>query len=712
MDGTPDPYAVVEDSSVEPLGVIYGNVGSVDFNFAVTGAAHKLDYIQCLHGEHGLLLGQIVDLFRETRLSYDGASLISAEGDDKEVKGRLSARVHLFGYTDGQGHLEAPLTPLNAGQHVCRAEDAFVEGVLGLRGRTSNGGIRIGRLKGHDIPVALDANTLIQRHVSVIAKTGGGKSYMAGLLVEGLMEVGVPVVIVDPHGEYGSLMYPNTDAGDLARMHEFGVRPEGFTGSVVEYAVDQELNIGALPIRFSERGMDPATLLEMAGMRSSGPQLALLASAVEMLRAQGVRYGFDDIIEVLHGDRAGSRWNVINALVGLQGSGIFSDHPTDPGNLVKPGQCTVVNLRGLGPDIANIAVAMLMKLLFEGRKKGTVRPHMLVLEEAHTFCPQGGHTQARDLVRTVAAEGRKFGMGMAVITQRPAKVDKNVLSQCHTQIILKVTNPNDLRSVTAAAEGLTTRMGDEIQRLPVGVALVVGGSLAAPVLVEARPRRTKHGGRDIDVVGDALNGGPHGAPATFPTPTYEAVSEPEALPLDDGGVGAGAPADTPVAVSDEHGAAHTDDASTPSLPSDAPAPSPTSDVPVSPPSTDTAVSSPPSDIGIPPRDLGSTGVSPGDRTPGTPPPVGPATPVGAAVRSVPRRRLATAGPVVGGRRARRRGPRESRHSDRHRPRVPPPQGAREGRDGPAHRRGAVGRHQGGAVGEAQRGGGDHWEHGP
>jgi len=208
--------------------------------------------------------------------------------------------------------------------------------------------------------------------------------------VEGLLEVGAPVVIVDPHGEYGSLMHPNTDAGDLSRMHEFGVRPEGFSDSVVEYAVDQELNIGALPIRFSERGMDPVTLLEMSGMRSSGPQLALLASAVEMLRAQGIRYNFDDIIEVLHGDRAGSRWNVINALVGLQGSGLFSDHPTDPGNLVRPGQCTVINLRGLGPDIANIAVAMLMKVLFEGRVYNvSVQGGQSVIQILVRECPKG-----------------------------------------------------------------------------------------------------------------------------------------------------------------------------------------------------------------------------------------------------------------------------------------------------------------------------------
>ena len=138
-----------------PLGVIYGNVGSVDFSFAVTGPARKLDYVQVHHGEHGWLLGQIVDLFRETRLSYDGASLLSAEESGKEVRGRLSARVHLFGYRDEGGHMEAPLTPLNAGQTVYRADDGFIGMALGLGASGASGGAS-GRTSGGASEAARD----------------------------------------------------------------------------------------------------------------------------------------------------------------------------------------------------------------------------------------------------------------------------------------------------------------------------------------------------------------------------------------------------------------------------------------------------------------------------------------------------------------------------------------------------------------------------
>jgi len=143
-----------------------------------------------------------------------------------------------------------------------------------------------------------------------------------------------------------------------------------------------------------------------------------------------------------------------------------------------------------------------MKMLFKARKEELIPPFMLVVEEAHNFCPQSGPAITKEVLKTIASEGRKFGMGLTIVSQRPAKVDKNVLSQCGTQIILKVTNPNDLKAVIASVEGLTTRMSDEIQRLPVAVAIVVGGSISEPIPVEVRTRMTKHGGTAVDIFKD------------------------------------------------------------------------------------------------------------------------------------------------------------------------------------------------------------------
>ena len=90
-------------------------------------------------------------------------------------------------------------------------------------------------------------------------------------------------------------------------------------------------------------------------------------------------------------------------------------------------------------------------------------------------------------------------MGVCIVSQRPAKVDKNIISQCNTNIILKVTNPNDLKAIIQSVEGLTTQTCDEIQRLPIGVAMISGAGLQMPVMAEIRTRETNHGGKSVGI---------------------------------------------------------------------------------------------------------------------------------------------------------------------------------------------------------------------
>ncbi len=85
------------------------------------------------------------------------------------------------------------------------------------------------------------------------------------------------------------------------------------------------------------------------------------------------------------------------------------------------------------------------------------------------------------------------------MSQRPARVDKNLLANCSTQAILKVTNPNDLKSITSSVEGITKETENEIINLHVGTAMIVGIA-DMPLFVKVRPRKTKHGGETIDVV--------------------------------------------------------------------------------------------------------------------------------------------------------------------------------------------------------------------
>jgi hypothetical protein len=150
-----------------------------------------------------------------------------------------------------------------------------------------------------------------------------------------------------------------------------------------------------------------------------------------------------------------------------------------------------------------MVIARVSAKLFQARKLNKVPPMMLIVEEAHNFCPQQGGAMTLGVMKTIASEGRKFGLGLTVVSQRPAKIDKNVLSQCATQVILKVTNPNDLKAITQSIEGLTHGMEDNIQRLPIGSAIITGGSIGTPIIIDVRVRQSKHGGASVSIISPA-----------------------------------------------------------------------------------------------------------------------------------------------------------------------------------------------------------------
>jgi hypothetical protein len=259
------------------------------------------------------------------------------------------------------------------------------------------------------------------------------------------------------------------------------------------------VNLGSIALKLASYGFTADGVGELLGLRGTSVQTAILYKALNRLMTNKQYFTLKELSGVIELDRNGAKWHLINSLENLMATNIFSDEPTPLTELVQPGQATVINLRGTPPLQQQLVVTQLSRQLFEARKLNKLPAMMLVLEEAHQFCPQQGRVRSSNIIRTIASEGRKFGLGLCVVSQRPAMVDKNVLSQCNTQVILKVTNPNDLKAIIASVEGLTTAMIDEIQRLPVSVAIVIGAGIQVPIFIDVRVRETKHGGRPVDI---------------------------------------------------------------------------------------------------------------------------------------------------------------------------------------------------------------------
>jgi uncharacterized protein len=168
-------------------------------------------------------------------------------------------------------------------------------------------------------------------------------------------------------------------------------------------------------------------------------------------------------------------------------------------------QVTIFDLGGVPSDVIELVVSTVSRVLFEtsfwGRDlKGVGRqaPLLSVFEEAHSYLPTGnlaGFVQgfARRGVQRLVREGRKYGLGVLLVSQRPSELDETIMSQCGTMFALRLSNPQDQSRVTSV---IPDSMGGILDILPVlrtGEAVLVGEALPIPSrvrfpLVEPRPR--------------------------------------------------------------------------------------------------------------------------------------------------------------------------------------------------------------------------------
>ncbi|MDD1770528.1 MAG: ATP-binding protein, partial [Methanomassiliicoccales archaeon] len=448
------------------VGIIFGNVGTTEFSFRVFGDIETMEYVQVEHQHEGWVLGRVASMERKTDLSLERAKKLE-DGEDVSIDEIVIAKVDVIGFRDDRGLLQVPRTPFRAGDHVYKGMGNLIKDVIGLKENTDTGAY-LGLLFGHDIRVEVDINSMVQKHVSILAKTGGGKSFLCGDLIEEMMKRDVTILVFDPHGEYGAMREkgPSTKS-----QRNFGITTRGYADHIQEYATDTTINPKAKPLKFTLANLDARELLSLTSIKNGKAFLTSLRKAIEAVRAAKKDYCLKDLINVLEADEEGDNASLINELDYLNEVNLFATQGTKIDDLIVKGKMTIINFKGTPPDIQELIVNRIATAAFELRKVGKIPPMMMVTEEAHNYCPQQGLAASSKIFRTIASEGRKFGLGLTIISQRAAKIDKNVLSQCNTQMILKVTNPNDLKAIAASLEGLSTGMEDEIQRLPIGVAL-------------------------------------------------------------------------------------------------------------------------------------------------------------------------------------------------------------------------------------------------
>lgn len=456
------------------------------------------------------------------------AALLGHADEDSEL---FVLTAGVLGYFDrGVSEFVNPRRLPRVGHPIYRASAALLQQVLNRRSVGEPGGAHIGSLLSRppdEVPIVMDAARFTSTHLAIIAGTGSGKSYLAAVLVEELLRPSnrACVLIVDPHGEYDSL-------AEMSNLEEF-YAPAG--GGLGEYRPAVKV-LSPEQVKVAYRSLELDDLRYLLGRDLSGKQsYALgvayrnaerateghwtLADLKKAIRdwAQDAAVGPDgeasstaDIDASAGGTAAALIWRLNNVL-GRSESRIFDDHQDlSLQDLFRPGQCTVLQLSQVAEREQQVVVATLLRRLYKARLATEKElaapgdptylpyPAFVILEEAHNFAPASADLVTSDQLKRILSEGRKFGVGVCLISQRPGRLDPDVLSQCMTQVLLRISNEVDQARVAQSVESVGRALMDELPGLSKGQAIVAGMSVNTPVLVRVRPRLTRHQAQDPD----------------------------------------------------------------------------------------------------------------------------------------------------------------------------------------------------------------------
>lgn len=392
-----------------------------------------------------------------------------------------------------RGSISLPKVPPRPGTEVYETPREVLEKVF-----QGNGGnwLRIGSLINDGISYGIDVNKLT-RHLAILAVTGGGKSNTVCVLTRRLVdELSATVVIFDMHGEYGDLK--------LGPRANYTARPA----------------INPARLSFNE-------LVELTRIPDNATnQLRVLREAWSTVidNYYAGKTSSDDLIEELTKEvsRARDRGNsdpavgVLNRLSDLQdyyGDILSKSVPLELKEIIKPGMLNVFDLSELDELGADAIVShYLRRLLAErkawkhsGGKRGYPSPVVTVIEEAHVLIPARDSTLTKYWAARIAREGRKFGIGLVIVSQRPRNVDPDVLSQTNNKIILRMVEPQDIKYVQEASEELSEDLANMLPSLNPGEAIVIGSMVRLPAVVKIDPcvcegEPCKKGGGDLDLV--------------------------------------------------------------------------------------------------------------------------------------------------------------------------------------------------------------------
>ncbi len=395
-------------------------------------------------------------------------------------------------------------------------------------------------------PCFADLNELLGKHTAILGSTGAGKSGTVAAILHSILKKGEEsnypkwqpkIVVLDPHNEYGKAFQGHkrlsTDEGTLSLPYwllDLNETIDLLIGRT-EYAATSQANIvkNALLTVRSEAAKtlqldddkltvdspvpyelgDPSGLDEFGAGSDGQPYTKGLVGAINNQRPNNKNKShhedYNRVLRKLDSLMKDERLSfMMRPWTGND------DEITNVLNQVvdQDSRLIVVDLSGIPNEIAGTASAALVRTLFsikiwQTTQERHISPLLLVCEEAHRYIPNSGEAQyasAQDAIRRIAKEGRKYGVGLFLVSQRPSEVESTVLSQCNSWIVLRTSNEADRSHVRGilpdSLEGLT-KMLSGLRRQE---AIFVGQAATLPsrIMIRDLPESELPASNDID----------------------------------------------------------------------------------------------------------------------------------------------------------------------------------------------------------------------
>jgi DNA helicase HerA-like ATPase len=393
-------------------------------------------------------------------------------------------------------------------------------------------------------PCYAELNELLGKHTAILGSTGAGKSGTVAAVIHSILERGEiaghkywhpQIIILDPHNEYGKA-FPkhqrlSTDEGTLKLPYWLLDLEESlnlFIGKT-ERAATSQSNIVKNALTFVREQAAVELGLEKDKLTVDSPIPYILGNANGMDHF-GVKDGalyLEGLIGAVNAQRPDGKdkskhedySKVIRKIDSLSKDGRLKfmmenwDGDQDPLKaiinqfLTQKTTVQIVDLSGVPNEVAGVASAAIARMIFQlkvwqAESERQNSPVLLVCEEAHRYVPNRGEAQyeaAQAAIRRIAKEGRKYGVGLLLVSQRPSEVEATVLSQCNSWIVLRITNDSDrehVRSVLPDSMSGLTKMLSGLRRQE---AIFVGQAATLPSRILIRSLSLEQLPRSNDV---------------------------------------------------------------------------------------------------------------------------------------------------------------------------------------------------------------------